>query len=78
MNDDYYNDTSSTQFISGCVALYFFGSLCSAAGVGGGTINVPILYFIVGLSFKTAVILSLCTLAGNYLLQVLNYHRYYL
>ena len=71
MNDDYYNDTTSTRFVSGCVALYFFGSLCSAAGVGGGTINVPILYFIMGLSFKTAVILSLCTLAGNYLLQVI-------
>lgn len=33
--------------------------------------NVPILYSIIGFDYDTAVILSLCTLMGNYLLQVL-------
>ena len=70
MDDDYYNPTNS-QFTTACLLLYFLGSLCSSAGVGGGTINVPIIYFVMGVDFKTAVILSLCTLSGNYLFQVL-------
>lgn len=57
--------------ILGGFILYFSSSLCASGGVGGGTLNVPILYYIFGYSFHEAVILSLCTLAGNYLVQTI-------
>ncbi len=57
--------------IFGGFVLYFSSTLCASGGVGGGTLNVPILYYIFGYSFHNSVILSLCTLAGNYLLQTL-------
>lgn len=55
----------------GCVVLYLSSALCSSAGVGGGTLNVPILINLFGFSYTTATILSLCTLMGNYLFQFL-------
>lgn len=55
----------------GSVVLYLAGTLSSAAGVGGGALNVPILYNIFGFSYHEAVVLSLCTLMGNYILQVM-------
>jgi uncharacterized membrane protein YfcA len=55
----------------GLVVMFFSSVLCSSAGVGGGSLNVPILYSIIGFDYDTAVVLSLCTLMGNYLLQVL-------
>lgn len=55
----------------GLVLMFFSSVLCSSAGVGGGSLNVPILYSIIGFDYDTATVLSLCTLMGNYLLQVL-------
>jgi uncharacterized membrane protein YfcA len=56
---------------AGSIILYLASSLSSAGGVGGGALNVPVLYFIWGFPYSEAVILSLATLMGNYLLQVL-------
>ena len=61
----------TARSILGGFILYFSSSLCASGGVGGGTLNVPILYYIFGYSFHEAVILSLCTLAGNYLVQTI-------
>jgi uncharacterized membrane protein YfcA len=55
--------------IAGCFVLYLSGTLSSAAGVGGGALNVPILYNIFGFSYHQSVVLSLCTLLGNYISQ---------
>jgi uncharacterized membrane protein YfcA len=55
----------------GLIVMFGSSMLCSSAGVGGGSLNVPILYSIIGFDYDTAVILSLCALMGNYLLQVL-------
>lgn len=55
----------------GLILMFFSSVLCSSAGVGGGSLNVPILYSIIGFDYDTATVLSLCTLMGNYLLQVL-------
>lgn len=55
--------------VAGCFILYAAGTLSSAAGVGGGALNVPILYNIFGFTYKESVILSLCTLLGNYISQ---------
>jgi uncharacterized membrane protein YfcA len=57
--------------VGGCFLLYISSTLCASAGVGGGSLNVPILYSVFGYSYHTSVILSLCTLLGNYLFQVL-------
>ncbi len=59
---------TARQILGGFI-LYLSSSLCASGGVGGGTLNVPILYYIFGYSFHESVILSLCTLAGNYLIQ---------
>lgn len=62
--------TLSKNVIWGSVLLYLSSSLSAAGGLGGGALNVPILWLLWGFSFHTAVILSLCTLSGNYLMQV--------
>ena len=38
--------------------------------LGGGALNVPIFYFLWGLTYKESVVVSLSTLMGNYLCQV--------
>jgi len=60
---------SPLVFFAGCVALYVGCTVSAAGGVGGGGINVPILLIIFGYSFKTCVVLSLCTVLGNALAQ---------
>lgn len=55
--------------IAGSFVLYCAGALSSAAGVGGGALNVPIFYNIFGFSYRESVVLSLCTLLGNYISQ---------
>jgi uncharacterized membrane protein YfcA len=65
------NMVTDASLAYGLVVMFFSSMLCSSAGVGGGSLNVPILYTIIGFDFDTAVILSLCALMGNYLLQVL-------
>eukprot|EP00601_Ochromonadales_sp_CCMP2298_P011937 CAMPEP_0173246680 /NCGR_PEP_ID=MMETSP1142-20121109/17463_1 /TAXON_ID=483371 /ORGANISM="non described non described, Strain CCMP2298" /LENGTH=135 /DNA_ID=CAMNT_0014178953 /DNA_START=232 /DNA_END=636 /DNA_ORIENTATION=+ len=59
------------SWLYGGALLFLSSALCSSAGVGGGSLNVPILYSIMGFDYDVAVILSLCALMGNYLLQVL-------
>lgn len=61
----------SDNVIIGSVIMYLSSTLSAAGGLGGGALNVPILWLLFGFSFHTAVILSLCTLSGNYLMQVL-------
>ena len=56
-------DVSSIAY--GCIIL------CSSGGVGGGSLNVPILYTIMKFDYGVATLLSLYNLMGNYLLQVL-------
>ena len=63
--------TTTQSEILGSILLYLSSSLSSAGGVGGGALNVPLLYFVWGFTYTQSVILSLATLMGNYLLQVL-------
>ena len=60
-----------SRVIAGSFVLYLSSALCSSAGVGGGSLNVPILYSVFGFDYATAIVLSQCTLMGNYVLQVL-------
>lgn len=67
---------TSGIFAGGCVTLLFSCILCSAAGVGGGGINVPILLLIFGYGFNTSVKLSLFAVLGNALAQnILNFGK---
>lgn len=61
---------SPDRVAGGCIALYFSCTLASSAGLGGGGLNVPILLVLFGFDYKTAVILSLCTVLGNYISQM--------
>lgn len=54
----------------GYVLLFSSSALSASAGVGGGSTNVAIFMSVFGYDFRTASALSLCTLMGNYLLQV--------
>lgn len=63
--------SSIARGILGGLTLYAAGTLSSSAGVGGGALNVPILYDIFGFTYHESVVLSLCTLMGNYVSQVL-------
>lgn len=62
--------TGVAMNVAGCLILYAAGTLSSSAGVGGGALNVPILYNIFGFTYKESVVLSLWTLLGNYISQV--------
>jgi len=54
----------------GYVALLVANILSSAAGIGGGSINVSILLALGHFSYETSIILSFFTLLGNLLFQV--------
>ena len=56
---------------AGVIILFVASILSSSAGLGGGTLNVPILINLLGFNYHEATILSLCTIMGNYTLQVL-------
>jgi uncharacterized membrane protein YfcA len=59
------------NYIGGCVVLIFTCILCSAGGVGGGGINVPVLLLVFGYGFDTAVELSLFIVLGNAFAQTM-------
>jgi uncharacterized membrane protein YfcA len=60
----------------GCLCLFLSCLMASAGGIGGGGLNVPIFVVILGFQFKTATILSLCTVLGNYISQIyVNWDR---
>lgn len=61
---------STASFVAGCIVLYVFSTLAASSGIGGGALNVPILLAIFGYSYKTAIVLSICAVFGNVLLQV--------
>eukprot|EP01038_Epipyxis_sp_PR26KG_P008021 gene8021-10870_t len=62
--------------IPGFVLLYFSCSIAAAGGIGGGGLNVPILLIIMKYSYHDAVILSLCTVLGNYIAQTsINWNK---
>ena len=61
----------TTAQIVGSVVLYLTSTLSAAAGVGGGALNVPIFYLIWGFTYRESVVMSLATLMGNYLCQVI-------
>lgn len=63
------------QDIGGSIVLYLASTLASAAGIGGGGLNVPILIVLFGFGFSKAAVLSLWTVLGNILAQFsLNYN----
>lgn len=67
---------SLARQIAGFIALYCSCSISSAGGIGGGGLNVPIFLVIFRYSYNEAVILSLCTVLGNYVSQVfLNWSK---
>ena len=45
--------------------------------LGGGALNVPIFYFLWGLTYKESVVVSLSTLMGNYLCQVRHFVSFF-
>jgi len=61
----------TTAQIVGSVVLYVSSTLSAGAGVGGGALNVPIFYLVWGFTYRESVVMSLATLMGNYLCQVL-------
>lgn len=69
-------DSHTVQVIAGCLSLYLAGVIASAAGVGGGGLNLPILLVIFGWKYTECVSLSLATVMGNYIAQTaLNFNR---
>jgi hypothetical protein len=61
--------------IVGSVVLFLSSTLASAAGIGGGGLNVPILIVIFQFGFSKAAVLSLWTVLGNITAQFfLNYN----
>lgn len=68
-------NTMLARDIGGSILLYFGATLASAAGIGGGGLNLPILVVIFGFGFSKAAVLSLWTVLGNILAQFsLNYN----
>lgn len=62
--------------IGGCIALFISCSIAAAGGIGGGGLNVPILLVFFQFDYKTAVVLSLCTVLGNYTSQsTVNFNK---
>lgn len=55
----------------GSFILYLSCCLSSSGGIGGGGLNLPILLVIFQFKYSTAVVLSLCTVLGNYIAQFL-------
>ena len=69
-------DPSSPLFYAGCSVLFVCGTLAAAGGIGGGALNVPVLLVVFGYSYKEAIVLSLCAVAGNVLCQmVVNFKK---
>jgi len=69
-------EPGSPEFLVGCAVLFVCSTLAAAGGIGGGALNVPILLAVFGYSYKEAVVLSLCAVAGNTLSQVIvNSHK---
>jgi hypothetical protein len=65
----------SATDVAGSVVLFLASTLASAAGIGGGGLNVPILIVVFGFGFTKAAVLSLWTVFGNILAQFsLNYN----
>jgi uncharacterized membrane protein YfcA len=56
--------------IAGSAVLFLSTTLASAAGIGGGGLTLPVLIIIFGFAFSKSVVLSLCSVLGNTLLQV--------
>lgn len=52
--------------VAGVVLLYLSNALSASAGLGGGSLNVPIYINVFGFSYHNATILSLCALMGRY------------
>lgn len=56
---------SSADILGACL-IYLSSSLSSAAGIGGGILNVGIYLVVWGFSYQESAILSIATLFGNY------------
>lgn len=68
----------SSTIVGGFILLFFTGIVASGAGIGGGAINVAILYYVINFKYSDCVILSLCTVCGNYIAQtLLNYNKHH-
>jgi uncharacterized membrane protein YfcA len=50
--------------VAGVILLYLSNALSASAGLGGGSLNVPIYINVFGFSYHNATILSLCALMG--------------
>jgi uncharacterized phage infection (PIP) family protein YhgE len=60
----------SANEVVGSILIYLTATIASAAGVGGGILNVGIFLMIWDFAFLTCTILSLFTLFGNFIAQV--------
>lgn len=56
--------------IIGSILIYLTGAIASAAGVGGGILNVGIFLIVWNFAFLDCTILSLFCLFGNFVAQV--------
>lgn len=55
--------------VGGYALLFVCACIASAAGIGGGGLNVPVLLVILQFDYSEAVVLSLCAVLGNTLCQ---------
>ena len=61
--------------VAGVILLYLSNALSASAGLGGGSLNVPIYINVFGFSYHNATILSLCALMGKLIrLYIHNFH----
>lgn len=61
--------------IGGFIFLYVACFIAAGGGIGGGGLNTPILLVILKFSYSESVLLSLATVAGNYIAQFLLNHN---
>ena len=66
----YYSDLTFCNIVmvsavAGVILFYLSNALSASAGLGGGSLNVPIYINVFGFSYHNATILSLCALMGK-------------
>jgi len=66
------------EAVGGLILLFFSCAIASAGGIGGGGLNVPILLVVFGFNYDVAVVLSQCTVLGNYIIQsTINFRKHH-
>ena len=64
-----------SHIIAGFLFLYIACFIAAGGGIGGGGVNTPILLVVLRFTYSESVLLSLATVAGNYMAQFLLNHN---